>query len=107
MGKVSTFDPEVSKEQMMFDLNYCVDEKIKENKPNVEELVTYETDPYEAAKGAHAILICTEWDEFKDYDYKRIYDNMMRPAFIFDGRRILDKKTLDDIGFRTYIIGHS
>jgi len=104
---LSIYDPEVSKEQMFQDLNEAIDGSIKENKPSVDELVTYETDPYEAAAGAHAIIICTEWDEFKALDYTRIYESMMRPAFMFDGRRILDKKTLEDIGFQTYIIGHA
>jgi len=106
-AQLSVYDPEVSKEQMMQDLQEAVDYKIKENKPDLDALVTYETDPYEAARGAHAILICTEWDCFKEYDYQKIYDSMMRPAFIFDGRRILDKAALDKIGFRTYIIGHA
>merc|ERR1712070_1216478 len=106
-AQLSIYDPEVSKEQMWMDLNEAIDGKIKENKPNVDELVTYETDPYEAAKGAHAILICTEWDEFKSYDYQKLYDSMMRPAFLFDGRRLLKKDEMEAIGFRTYIIGHA
>ena len=89
------------------DLNECVASHIKENPPCVEEHVTYETDPYEAAKGAHAIIVCTEWDEFKEYDYERIFQGMMRPAFLFDGRRILVKSEMEKIGFRTYIIGHA
>jgi len=104
---LSIYDPEVSKEQMMFDLKECVDGSLKENPPSVDDLVTYETDPYEAAKGAHAILICTEWDEFKEYDYQRLYDSMQRPAFLFDGRRIIDKAAMEKIGFRTYVIGHA
>ena len=106
-AQLSIYDPEVSKEQMMADLKECVDDTIKENPPSVDDLVTYETDPYEAAKGAHAIIICTEWDEFKEFDYQKMYDSMMRPAFIFDGRRILKKDELEKIGFSTYIIGHA
>jgi UDPglucose 6-dehydrogenase len=106
-AQLSIYDPQVSKEQMMEDLKDCVTSSIKENPPNVDELVTYETDPYAAAAGAHAIIICTEWDEFKAYDYNRIYESMLRPAFLFDGRRILDKQTMEGIGFRTYIIGHA
>jgi len=106
-AQLSIYDPEVSKEQMMMDLNECVASHIKENPPCVEEHVTYETDPYEAAKGAHAIIVCTEWDEFKEYDYERIFQGMMRPAFLFDGRRILVKSEMEKIGFRTYIIGHA
>ena len=43
------------------------------------------TDPYEACKGAHGLCVLTEWDEFKKYDYEKIYDSMMKPAFCFDG----------------------
>lgn len=64
-----------------------------------------ETDPYEACKGAHAIAIMTEWEEFKTYDYKKMYDTMVKPAFIFDGRGILDIDTLKKIGFEVYAIG--
>jgi UDPglucose 6-dehydrogenase len=49
-----------------------------------DEIVVF-TDPYEACKGAHGLCILTEWDEFKDFDYEKIYDSMMKPAFCFDG----------------------
>ena len=48
----------------------------------------------EAARDAHAICVLTEWDEFKAYDYQAIYDSMVKPAFIFDGRNILDHAKL-------------
>ena len=70
-----------------------------------QDLITYEPDPYKAAEGAHAIAIMTEWRQFKDLDYKRIYDSMEKPAFIFDGRNILDVDALYDIGFSVYPIG--
>ena len=57
-------------------------------------------DPYEAAKDSHAIAIMTEWDEFKDYDYTRLYDSMVKPAFVFDGRNILDHEALFNIDLR-------
>ncbi len=60
---------------------------------------------YEAAKGAHAIVICTEWEEFKTLDYKKIFEGMEKPAFIFDGRNILDEPALRKIGFEVYGIG--
>ena len=64
-------------------------------------------DPYEACKNAHAIAVITEWDEFKDYDWQKIYDNMLKPAFIFDGRNILNQNKLERIGFKFYGIGKS
>ena len=62
-------------------------------------------DPYEAAKGAHAILLMTEWDMFRELDYERVYDEMEKPAFVFDGRNILDHEKLRAIGFEVYAIG--
>jgi len=61
--------------------------------------------PYAAAKGAHALAIATEWDEFKQLDFSRIYASMAKPAFVFDGRNILDLGKLAALGFRTYGIG--
>ncbi len=60
---------------------------------------------YEAADGAHALAIVTEWDEFKTLDYAKIYAGMVKPACIFDGRNILDLAKLREIGFRTHGIG--
>lgn len=67
--------------------------------------VTFETDPYAAAKGSHAIAILTEWDQYKELDYERIYESMVKPAFVFDGRNILDHQRLYNIGFNVYAIG--
>ena len=67
--------------------------------------VIFELDPYAAAEGAHAIAILTEWAEYASLDYEKIFAGMARPAFIFDGRNILDHKALYDIGFNVYAIG--
>jgi UDPglucose 6-dehydrogenase len=67
--------------------------------------VTFELDPYQAAREAHAIAILTEWPQFAELDYKAIYSSMVKPAFIFDGRNILDHKRLYRIGFNVYPIG--
>jgi len=67
--------------------------------------IVYGTDPYNAAKDADAILVCTEWDEYRELDYKRIYKSMRKPAFIFDGRNILDHSALHTIGFNVYPLG--
>ena len=59
----------------------------------------------EAAAGANAIAILTEWDEFKKLDYTKIFAAMAKPALIFDGRNILDLEQLRAIGFRAHGIG--
>jgi UDPglucose 6-dehydrogenase len=62
-------------------------------------------DPYAALEGTHALAVITEWDEFKTYDWQKIYDSMLKPAFIFDGRNILDQAMLESIGFTYKAIG--
>lgn len=103
MAKVHVYDPQVPAKAMYADLDYLETRKPEQNR----ELLTVETDPYETCKDAHAITVITEWDEFKTYDWQRIYDNMMKPAFIFDGRNILDHKKLMEIGFKVKAIGKS
>jgi len=67
--------------------------------------VSYVEDPYEAASGCDAIALLTEWDLYRNLDYKKIYSSMVKPAFIFDGRIILNHKKLHDLGFNVYPIG--
>ncbi len=72
---------------------------------DVAERVTFEPDPYVAVQDAHAIAILTEWPQFAELDYQAIHKTMIRPAFIFDGRNILDHRKLYQIGFNVYAIG--
>lgn len=67
--------------------------------------ISYCEDPYDAVRGAHAIALLTEWDSFRKLDYRRIYDLMEKPAFLFDGRNLLDHRKLYEIGFNVYPIG--
>jgi UDPglucose 6-dehydrogenase len=67
--------------------------------------VIFEPDPYAAAEGAHAIALVTEWPQFAELDFEAIYKSMEKPAFIFDGRNILDHKKLFEMGFQVYAIG--
>ncbi len=72
---------------------------------DIEDRIQFVEDPYEAAKGAHAIAIITEWGLYRGLDYERIYKEMEKPAFVFDGRNILDHQALHEIGFNVYPIG--
>lgn len=98
---ISVYDPKVSEERMYADIDALKSRASEVNKRQLEMA----SDPYEAVKDAHAIAILTEWDVFKTYDWKRIYDAMQKPAFVFDGRGILDKDALEQIGFVCYKIG--
>lgn len=94
-ANVAVYDPKVEGKTIYRDLNYLDTRSEEKNK----EGVTIYNDPYEVCKDAHAVAVLTEWDEFKTYDWQKIYDNMKKPAFIFDGRNILDGDVLKDIGF--------
>ncbi|MFL1010601.1 UDP-glucose 6-dehydrogenase [Flavisericum labens] len=98
---VEVFDPKVTEEQIYVDLDYLNSRNPEENR----DLLKVSKNPYEACYGAHAIAILTEWDEFKTYDWEKIYETMHKPAFVFDGRGILDIQKLQDIGFVCYKIG--
>lgn len=100
-AKIVVFDPKVKEEQIFSDLDYLNSRDPKENR----KLLEVSRDPYETIKDAHAIAILTDWDEFKTYNWEKIYSNMKKPAFIFDGRNILDKSFLNKIGFNAYTIG--
>ncbi|HSO67525.1 MAG TPA: nucleotide sugar dehydrogenase, partial [Desulfatirhabdiaceae bacterium] len=67
--------------------------------------VSFTSDPYDAAANSHAIALMTEWDEYRYLDYESIYRSMIKPAFIFDGRNILDHRRLFEIGFNVYPVG--
>lgn len=100
-ASVAVYDPKVKNNQIQSDLNYLNTRTEQENA----SLVDSYSYPYEACKDAHAIAVLTEWDEFKTYDWQKIYDNMKKPAFVFDGRNILDQQALERIGFVVYMIG--
>ena len=67
--------------------------------------VTFEADPYAAAKGAHAIALLTDWADYAQLDYSNIYNGMVKPAFIFDGRNLLAHRQLHEVGFNVHAIG--
>lgn len=76
----------------------------RENKAADEQVCAMGT-AMEATKGAHAVAILTEWDEFKTLDWKAVLGQMQRPAFVFDGRNILDHDNLRELGFIVYALG--
>ena len=98
---IKVYDPKVTNAQMLNDLDYL---NTRSQKENASYLQT-NTDPYKALEGAHALAVLTEWDEFKSYNWQAIYDAMQKPAFVFDGRNILDKQKLEAIGFVYTAIG--
>jgi len=95
-ARVMVYDPKVPADEIRSDILG----------PGVENArLTVAKNAYEAAEGAHGIAIVTEWDEFKELDYAKIFASMIKPASLFDGRNILDLAALKAIGFRTYGVG--
>lgn len=92
---LSIYDPKVTPPQI------CKDLGIQADGGNVE----FASSAAQAAKGAHALLVLTEWDEFRHLDFEAIYQSMTKPAWIFDGRSLLDHAKLRKMGFQVYSIG--
>ena len=74
---------------------------------NLKGDVSFVEDVYEAADGAHALALVTQWDEYRELDYEKIHQTMAEPAFIFDGRNHLDHDKLYKIGFNVFPLGKS
>ena len=66
--------------------------------------IAYVDDPYAALDGADALIICTDWDEFKYPDFEEMANRMNTPV-IFDGRNLYRRETLREHGFTYYSIG--
>ncbi len=98
---IYVYDPKVSPMQIYNDINHLASRQEEEN----QSLLSPMSDPYEVCKDSHAIAILTEWDQFKTYDWQRIFNDMKKPAFVFDGRNIVDAEQLRGIGFKVYQIG--
>jgi len=107
MAQIHIYDPKVSKYQIHKDLSYLWEQKgytkdqINERMGNI---IIYNNHT-DATFDSHAILLLTEWDEFKEYNWKSIYEKMKKPAFLFDGRNILEKEVMNNIGFNFKKIG--
>ena len=109
-ARLHIYDPQVPPRQIISDLEAVLKDdqgQLSESRRALLENVTIESSSYDAAQDAHAIAVMTEWDEFKDLDFDRIYSNMPQPAFLFDGRNILDREELTEKGFEVHGIGKS
>jgi UDPglucose 6-dehydrogenase len=101
---VHVYDPKVVREDMLTEMDYTLGVN-STTFPQLDDYLVTETDVYQCCENAHALAIMTEWDEFRELDYQRIFDSMAKPAFVFDGRNILNHSALRDIGFEVYAIG--
>ena len=108
-ARLVIYDPRVSERQIrealegvFKDSNGVVSER---DRQLLREHVTVAPDAYTAAHQTHAIAVLTEWDEFRTLDMSRVLAGMQRPAFVFDGRNIVDAARLTKLGFEVHSIG--
>ena len=80
-------------------------ENARKDLQGIDNNVEYIIDPYKAAEGVHGLALITDWAEYSQLDYQKIFDKMEKPAFIFDGRNHLNHRELFDIGFNVYAVG--
>lgn len=116
-GRVDIYDPQVKEEKVWDELAAVVVDSVENSTPprfihvltEVKSRVRVVRSPYSAAAGAAAVVIATEWDVFRcdQTDYRKVYDGMIKPAHLFDGRLIVEEKVLKEIGFKVQIIGKS
>ena len=106
-ANIHIYDPKVSESKIKADLSYLWELNDVTEARIAQKLtqVFVHTEAEDALKDSHAIAVLTEWDEFKSYDWQTIYENMYKPAFVFDGRNILDANKLSNIGFQFNGIG--
>jgi len=108
-ARLKIYDPQVSEEQVHRDLievfSHTHGTITDQERALIKEHVRVAASAEEAAQGAHAIAVLTEWDEFKRLNYDSILQSMYRPAFIFDGRNLLDHRHLSSLGFDVHAIG--
>ncbi len=100
---LSIYDPKVPEAEIFETLG--LSQSDAENSSSSDAVVTCCSSAEEACEGAHALAILTEWDAFRGLDYAAIYDSMVKPAFVFDGRNLLDLEALREIGFQAFGIG--
>jgi UDPglucose 6-dehydrogenase len=108
-AKLKIYDPRVPEEQIRRDLYEVFagpGGKISDaDRQLIDEHVSVAPSANAAAHGSHAIAVLTEWDEFKQLDYPSILSSMYRPAFLFDGRNLLNHHHLRTLGFEVHAIG--
>jgi UDPglucose 6-dehydrogenase len=108
-ARLTIYDPQVKLDQVKRDLKYLMANESGElsdhHRKLIDSNVEVVSSAEEAASGAHAIAVLTEWDEFKTVDFASVYQAMKKPAFLFDGRNLLDPEQLAQYGFEVHSIG--
>ncbi|MFM2220254.1 MAG: hypothetical protein RLZZ553_2 [Verrucomicrobiota bacterium] len=97
---VAIYDPKVPAKTILADLAYVgVPDHLLSSHLHIAP------DAMSALNQAHAMVVLTEWDEFRNLDFSAIHQSMFKPAFAFDGRSILPAARMRELGFEMYCIG--
>ena len=106
---VAIYDPKVDPNQIRADLENVFrgehGEISERDQRLLEENLIICDSAFEAATRAHGVAVMTEWDEFKNLDPASLYEIVYKPAFLFDGRNLLDHARYRKNGFEVYAIG--
>ena len=110
-ARLTIYDPKVGLDKIKQELIYLFSSEFgtlsEKHRQLIDENVEVADSAEAAASGAHAIAVLTEWDEFKEVDFDAVYRSMKKPAFLFDGRNLMDTEKLNKIGFEVYATGKS
>jgi UDPglucose 6-dehydrogenase len=110
-ARLTIYDPKVGLDKIKQELIYLLSSEFgalsEKHRQLIDDNVEVASSAEAAASGAHAIAVLTEWDEFKDVDFDTVYRSMKKPAFLFDGRNLMDREKLSKIGFEVYATGKS
>ncbi|KAJ7243882.1 UDP-glucose/GDP-mannose dehydrogenase [Mycena haematopus] len=99
---INVYDPQVVEEQIWLDLGEASPTVPLDN---IKKQVKICGSALEACRDAEAVVVATEWKEFKEINWSEVYNHMKKPAFVFDGRLIVDAEKLTKIGFKVTTIG--
>lgn len=102
-AQLAIYDPKVNEQQIFEDLQQPAFFPDGSKNPRIQVC----HNAYEACDEAHALAILTEWDVFKSdsLDYMKIYQSMEKPAFLFDGRNLVNLQEMQNIGFEAHGVG--
>jgi UDPglucose 6-dehydrogenase len=105
-AEIHIYDPKVTELQIREDISHLMHQRGHDaDIPAFQKMIHVYDNPYAVLNESHAIAVLTEWDEFKTLDWGRVYEHMHKPAFVFDGRNILDAEELHKNGFVLKSIG--
>ncbi len=104
-AEIVVYDPKVSLDRMKLDLQLLWESRGENNIEKKLQSLKSADSAQAACTKAHALAVITDWDVFQTQDFTMIYTQMEKPAFVFDGRKILDQEQLRAIGFNGYEIG--